>query len=159
MLQVAVPFIFYRWRYKPYRTILHPWYMNKSCVVTYRRWKELQLGACEDVKQHTSYRGVVHAWQTVRFIIKIFHLEEYILSNKIGTTKQEVHRPGAFKQVNKLHKMGRHRSKGSINSEVKGKILCNLYYYSFLIFYCFLYFLICNQYRKCWSKSFIETCY
>ncbi|XP_071873874.1 tsr1 ribosome assembly factor [Bombus fervidus] len=37
-------------------------------------------------------------------------------------TKQEVHRPGAFKQVNKQHKTGRHRSKGSISNEVKGKV-------------------------------------
>lgn len=40
----------------------------------------------------------------------------------MGITKQEVHRPGAFKQINKPHKTGRHRSKGSISSEVKGKI-------------------------------------
>ncbi|XP_060829692.1 pre-rRNA-processing protein TSR1 homolog [Bombus pascuorum] len=40
----------------------------------------------------------------------------------MGMTKQEVHRPGAFKQVNKPHKTGRHRSKGSISSEVKGKV-------------------------------------
>lgn len=39
----------------------------------------------------------------------------------MGITKQEVHRPGAFKQVNKAHKTGRHRSKGSISSDVKGK--------------------------------------
>ncbi|XP_076756814.1 tsr1 ribosome assembly factor [Xylocopa sonorina] len=36
--------------------------------------------------------------------------------------KQEVHRPGVFKQTNKPHKTGRHRSKGSISSEVKGKV-------------------------------------
>ncbi|XP_033213769.1 pre-rRNA-processing protein TSR1 homolog [Belonocnema kinseyi] len=36
--------------------------------------------------------------------------------------KQDAHRPGAFKQVNKSHKTGRHRSKGAINSEVKGKV-------------------------------------
>ncbi|KAG7212672.1 hypothetical protein KM043_012952 [Ampulex compressa] len=39
----------------------------------------------------------------------------------MGVTKQEVHRPGAFKQTNKVHKTGRHRSKGSISSEIKGK--------------------------------------
>lgn len=44
----------------------------------------------------------------------------------MGITKQEVHRPGAFKQINKAHKTGRHRSKGSISSEVKGKILYNI---------------------------------
>lgn len=38
----------------------------------------------------------------------------------MGTDKQETHRPGAFKQVNKSHKTGRHRSKGSISAEVKG---------------------------------------
>lgn len=37
-------------------------------------------------------------------------------------TKQEAHRSGAFKQANKLHKTGRHRSKGAINGEVKGKV-------------------------------------
>ncbi|KAK2575866.1 hypothetical protein KPH14_007238 [Odynerus spinipes] len=37
------------------------------------------------------------------------------------TPKQEVHRPGVFKQANKAHKTGRHRSKGSICNEVKGK--------------------------------------
>ncbi|KOC67732.1 Pre-rRNA-processing protein TSR1 like protein [Habropoda laboriosa] len=40
----------------------------------------------------------------------------------MGMVKQEVHRPGAFKQVNKAHKTGRHRSKGSISSEAKGKV-------------------------------------
>ncbi|KZC09196.1 PREDICTED: pre-rRNA-processing protein TSR1 homolog [Dufourea novaeangliae] len=40
----------------------------------------------------------------------------------MGITKQEAHRPGAFKQSNKPHKTGRHRSKGSISSDVKGKI-------------------------------------
>ncbi|XP_014601406.1 PREDICTED: pre-rRNA-processing protein TSR1 homolog isoform X2 [Polistes canadensis] len=40
----------------------------------------------------------------------------------MGPTKnQETHRPGAFKQTNKAHKTGRHRSKGVINNEVKGK--------------------------------------
>uniref|UniRef100_A0A915A692 Pre-rRNA-processing protein TSR1 homolog n=1 Tax=Parascaris univalens TaxID=6257 RepID=A0A915A692_PARUN len=31
------------------------------------------------------------------------------------------HRPGAFKQVNKKHKTGRHRTKGSIDSEARGR--------------------------------------
>lgn len=31
------------------------------------------------------------------------------------------HRPGVFKQTNKEHKHGRHRSKGSISSSAKGK--------------------------------------
>ncbi|KAI4478605.1 hypothetical protein M0802_014454 [Mischocyttarus mexicanus] len=40
----------------------------------------------------------------------------------MGLTKnQETHRPGVFKQTNKVHKTGRHRSKGVINNEVKGK--------------------------------------
>lgn len=38
----------------------------------------------------------------------------------MGIIKQEVHRVGAFKQTNKAHKTGRHRSKGSISSDVKG---------------------------------------
>ncbi|XP_011306293.1 pre-rRNA-processing protein TSR1 homolog [Fopius arisanus] len=37
-------------------------------------------------------------------------------------TGQETHRAGAFKQTNKAHKTGRHRSKGSISSAVKGKV-------------------------------------
>ncbi|XP_015110274.1 pre-rRNA-processing protein TSR1 homolog [Diachasma alloeum] len=37
-------------------------------------------------------------------------------------TGQETHRAGVFKQTNKAHKTGRHRSKGSISSAVKGKV-------------------------------------
>lgn len=33
---------------------------------------------------------------------------------------QAVHRPGAFKQVNKSHKHGRHRSKGALDIAAKG---------------------------------------
>ncbi|OAD58581.1 Pre-rRNA-processing protein TSR1 like protein [Eufriesea mexicana] len=40
----------------------------------------------------------------------------------MGIVKQEIHRPGAFKQINKSHKTGRHRSKGSISSDAKGKV-------------------------------------
>ncbi|XP_031846369.1 tsr1 ribosome assembly factor [Nomia melanderi] len=40
----------------------------------------------------------------------------------MGLIKQEAHRPGAFKQTNKPHKTGRHRSKGSISADVKGKV-------------------------------------
>ncbi|XP_054012596.1 pre-rRNA-processing protein TSR1 homolog [Hylaeus anthracinus] len=40
----------------------------------------------------------------------------------MGIDKQEVHRAGGFKQINKQHKTGRHRSKGSISSDVKGKV-------------------------------------
>ncbi|KAL3283543.1 hypothetical protein HHI36_006682 [Cryptolaemus montrouzieri] len=40
----------------------------------------------------------------------------------MGIDKQEAHRPGAFKQTNKVHKHGRHRSKGSISQITKGKI-------------------------------------
>ncbi|XP_024946350.1 pre-rRNA-processing protein TSR1 homolog [Cephus cinctus] len=40
----------------------------------------------------------------------------------MGITKQETHRAGALKQTNKPHKTGRHRSKGSIGNEVKGRI-------------------------------------
>ncbi|KOX72945.1 Pre-rRNA-processing protein TSR1 like protein [Melipona quadrifasciata] len=40
----------------------------------------------------------------------------------MGITKQEVHRPGTFKQINKPHKTGRHRSKGSISNDAKGKV-------------------------------------
>lgn len=36
---------------------------------------------------------------------------------------QQVHRPGPFKQTNKVHKHGRHRSKGSIGTANKGKTL------------------------------------
>ncbi|XP_071442696.1 pre-rRNA-processing protein TSR1 homolog [Hetaerina americana] len=35
---------------------------------------------------------------------------------------QERHRPGEFKQPNKAHKHGRHRSKGAIDSAAKGKV-------------------------------------
>ncbi|GAB1859733.1 Pre-rRNA-processing protein TSR1 homolog [Camponotus japonicus] len=35
--------------------------------------------------------------------------------------KQETHRAGSFKQANKQHKTGRHRSKSAVNNEHKGK--------------------------------------
>ena len=34
---------------------------------------------------------------------------------------QETHRPGALKQQNKSHKAGKHRTKGQLEREVKGK--------------------------------------
>ncbi|KAJ3654814.1 hypothetical protein Zmor_013973 [Zophobas morio] len=39
----------------------------------------------------------------------------------MGLDKVQSHRPGVFKQSNKSHKHGRHRSKGSISSDAKGK--------------------------------------
>lgn len=36
-------------------------------------------------------------------------------------TDQQAHRAGALKQKNKSHKTGRHRSKGAIDNEQKGK--------------------------------------
>lgn len=33
---------------------------------------------------------------------------------------QAVHRAGAFKQVNKSHKHGRHKSKGALDTAAKG---------------------------------------
>ncbi|XP_078404437.1 pre-rRNA-processing protein TSR1 homolog [Cetorhinus maximus] len=40
----------------------------------------------------------------------------------VGTVKQEPHRPGAFKQPNKQHKTGRHRSKGSLERDSRGRV-------------------------------------
>jgi len=34
--------------------------------------------------------------------------------------QQQVHRPGAYKQKNKQHKHGKHRTKGEIGRENKG---------------------------------------
>lgn len=39
-------------------------------------------------------------------------------------TDQQAHRAGALKQKNKTHKTGRHRSKGAIDNEQKGKFEC-----------------------------------
>ncbi|XP_048413462.1 pre-rRNA-processing protein TSR1 homolog [Stegostoma tigrinum] len=39
-----------------------------------------------------------------------------------GSLRQEVHRPGAFKQSNKEHKTGRHRSKGGLERERRGRV-------------------------------------
>lgn len=36
-------------------------------------------------------------------------------------TDQPAHRSGALKQTNKHHKTGRHRSKGAIDNDQKGK--------------------------------------
>lgn len=39
-----------------------------------------------------------------------------------GDPEQQRHRAGVFKQQNKTHKTGRHRSKGSLETANKGKI-------------------------------------
>lgn len=36
--------------------------------------------------------------------------------------QQQTHRPGIFKQQNKSHKTGRHRSKGEIQKSTKGRV-------------------------------------
>ena len=38
-----------------------------------------------------------------------------------GEEKQQTHRPGVFKQKNKGHKHGKHRTKGEIERENKGE--------------------------------------
>lgn len=43
----------------------------------------------------------------------------------MAVNKTEAHRPGPYKQSNKAHKTGRHRSKGQIDAAVKGKCLHN----------------------------------
>lgn len=53
------------------------------------------------------------------------------------------HRPGLFKQTNKEHKHGRHRSKGSISSSAKGVEI--------LIF--FQTYVIYAIFRKSFSES------
>lgn len=35
------------------------------------------------------------------------------------------HKSGAFKQNNKTHKNGRHRTKGELNDDHKGVVLCS----------------------------------
>ncbi|XP_055052600.2 pre-rRNA-processing protein TSR1 homolog [Misgurnus anguillicaudatus] len=39
-----------------------------------------------------------------------------------GGDQQQAHRPGSYKQKNKLHKHGKHRTKGEIGRENKGKV-------------------------------------
>lgn len=46
-------------------------------------------------------------------------------------TAQVRHNPGVFKQTNKTHKTGRHRSKGEVLKTNKG---CLLFLYSLIIF-------------------------
>ncbi|PSN38440.1 Pre-rRNA-processing protein TSR1 [Blattella germanica] len=41
--------------------------------------------------------------------------------NMVADTVQERHRPGSLKQQNKAHKHGKHRSKGAIDSAIKGR--------------------------------------
>ena len=41
-------------------------------------------------------------------------------STSMAAEKEEAHRPGAFKQQNKTHKTGRHRSKGQLDKDTKG---------------------------------------
>lgn len=62
-----------------------------------------------------------------KYNLKISHISKAcfnIISNinsNMAIEKGTAHRPGVFKQSNKEHKHGRHRSKGSISSSAKGK--------------------------------------
>ncbi len=43
---------------------------------------------------------------------------------KLNTMNEVVvHRPGPFKHANKRHKTGRHRAKGTVDDENKGKLV------------------------------------
>ena len=44
----------------------------------------------------------------------------------MAAEKEEQHRPGAFKQQNKTHKTGRHRSKGQLDKDTKGTQVLHL---------------------------------
>ena len=46
--------------------------------------------------------------------------ENSALIESMAADEQVRHRPGVFKQQNKSHKTGRHRSKGQINKECQG---------------------------------------
>ena len=50
-------------------------------------------------------------------------------STSMAAEKEEAHRPGAFKQQNKSHKTGRHRSKGQLEKATKGAyaLLCYMF--------------------------------
>lgn len=41
-----------------------------------------------------------------------------------GKEQQQAHRPGIYKQKNKQHKHGKHRTKGEIERENKGNSGC-----------------------------------
>lgn len=46
-------------------------------------------------------------------------------------TDQQAHRAGALVQKNKTHKTGRHRSKGAIDNDLKGK--CRMFCKQYLL--------------------------
>jgi hypothetical protein len=49
--------------------------------------------------------------------------------------KQVRHKPGVLKHQNKTHKTGKHRSKGEIRKENKGKLRNLKYGYSWTLFF------------------------
>lgn len=55
---------------------------------------------------------------------------------------QAVHRPGLLKQANKLHKHGRHRSKGSIDLGTKG---IQFYFIKLILLNCQINYLIIGR--------------
>ena len=54
----------------------------------------------------------------------------------------EKHRPGVFKQPNKTHKTGRHRSKGLIHKDTKGRLIDVLYQSGIVRIFCL-------QHKRC----------
>lgn len=55
--------------------------------------------------------------------MKITSFKVWGTRGKMAPTEdqQQTHRPGVFKQKNKTHKHGKHRTKGEIGRENKGK--------------------------------------
>lgn len=53
----------------------------------------------------------------------------------MAVDKVQVHRPGPYKQSNKEHKHGRHRSKGSISVATKGTYT-SFHRFLMVTFYC-----------------------
>lgn len=66
------------------------------------------------------------------YILSLLVIKRF--KEEMGIEKKQIHRPGVFKQTNKEHKHGRHRSKSSISNDSKGiTLICFTNMENFLI--------------------------
>ena len=77
------------------------------------------LGCCRPT---LSAARVSNEWLLLvdRLSAKVKEKKHVFLVNNMAADTQEIHRPGAFKQQNKPHKHGKHKSKGQLERGVKG---------------------------------------
>ena len=63
---------------------------------------------------------VIYDFRNFELRVKLRFILEIVIS--VGMAPGVAHRPGAFKQSNKTHNTGKHRSKGAVSKENRGRV-------------------------------------